>query len=84
MFLDCQKLGFHVPSGIVVRYNLQRRVVMDGRIVARYYIMEGSMAADVLSTLPAIVQVGICDPLFLGFQAFCPPFLLRIRLYAVQ
>ncbi len=41
-----------------MRYNLQRRIVMDGHIVARYYLTEGSMLVDVLSTTPAIVQVG--------------------------
>lgn len=30
---------------------------MDGWIVASYYLREGSMVADVLSTFPSIIQV---------------------------
>jgi hypothetical protein len=42
--------------GIIVRYNLQRRILMDGRVVAKCYLWEGSMVADVVSTLPSILQ----------------------------
>ena len=44
-------------TGVVVRYNLQRKVVMDGRMVARMYLFHGTMIADVASTLPSWLEV---------------------------
>lgn len=55
--------------GIIVRYNLQRRILMDGRIVAKCYLWEGSMVADVVSTLPSILQVRCIAPALARFTA---------------
>lgn len=40
-----------------MRYNLQRKVVMDGWMVARMYLFHGTMIADVASTLPSWLEV---------------------------
>lgn len=44
-------------TGVVVRYNLQRKVVMDGRTVARMYLFHGSMIFDIASALPSWIEV---------------------------
>lgn len=51
-----------IRPGIIVRYNLQRRILMDGRVVAKCYLWEGSMVADVVSTLPSVLQVRCTAP----------------------
>eukprot|EP00208_Stichococcus_sp_RCC1054_P002961 CAMPEP_0206142088 /NCGR_PEP_ID=MMETSP1473-20131121/15486_1 /ASSEMBLY_ACC=CAM_ASM_001109 /TAXON_ID=1461547 /ORGANISM="Stichococcus sp, Strain RCC1054" /LENGTH=627 /DNA_ID=CAMNT_0053536937 /DNA_START=255 /DNA_END=2138 /DNA_ORIENTATION=- len=43
-------------TGVVVRYNLQRKVVMDGRTVARMYLFHGSMIFDIASALPSWIE----------------------------
>ncbi|KAK9807740.1 hypothetical protein WJX72_007807 [[Myrmecia] bisecta] len=48
-------LGFHV--GFVGRYNMQRKVIMDGRGIAWYYLLKGSFAIDLLTTLAWLTQI---------------------------
>lgn len=48
-------LGFH--TGYVVSHNFKRRVVMDGRQVAHWYVLRGSFWVDSLSTVAWVTQV---------------------------
>ncbi|KAK9804836.1 hypothetical protein WJX72_007920 [[Myrmecia] bisecta] len=48
-------LGFHV--GFVGRYNMQRKVIMDGRGIAWYYVLKGSFFIDLLTTLAWLTQI---------------------------
>ena len=49
-------LGFH--TGYVVTFNFKRKVVMDGRLVAKFYVLRGTFVVDFLSTCAWITQVG--------------------------
>ncbi|KAK9836539.1 hypothetical protein WJX74_002745 [Apatococcus lobatus] len=48
-------LGFHI--GFIATHNLRKRVVLDGRAVARYYTKHGSFAIDLMSTLVWIIEI---------------------------
>ena len=50
-------LGFH--TGYVVSCNFRRRIVMDGRQVAMYYLTRGSCVVDFLSTVAWLTQVSL-------------------------
>ena len=49
-------LNLHV--GFVVTYNLQKKVVLDGHKILRYYVTSGRALLDVLSVIPWMAQVG--------------------------
>ena len=49
-------LSVHV--GFVVTYNLQKKIVLDGRQLLKYYLKKGSAVLDTLSVIPWIAQVG--------------------------
>ena len=48
-------LGFH--TGYVITYNMRKRVVMDGKQVAKWYILRGSFFVDLLSSIAWVTQV---------------------------
>ncbi|KAK9797413.1 hypothetical protein WJX73_008201 [Symbiochloris irregularis] len=48
-------LNLHV--GFVVTYNLQKKVVLDGKKIARVYITSGGLLLDILSVIPWLAQV---------------------------
>jgi len=50
-------LGFH--TGYVITFNLRKRVVMEGKQVAKWYVLRGSCWVDALSTVAWISQVGV-------------------------
>ena len=55
-FMDVS-LGFH--TGYVVTNNFSKRVVMDGKLVARWYVTRGSFIVDFLSSLAWVTQVSL-------------------------
>lgn len=48
-------LGFH--TGYVISFNFRKRVVMNGRQVAKWYVFRGSFWVDFLSSVAWITQV---------------------------
>ncbi|KAK9809148.1 hypothetical protein WJX72_010205 [[Myrmecia] bisecta] len=48
-------LGFQV--GFVVTYNLRKKAIMDGRLIARYYIRKGTFLVDAISTIAWLAQI---------------------------
>ena len=48
-------LGFH--TGYVISYNFRKRVVMNGRQVAKWYVLRGSFLVDLLSSIAWVTQV---------------------------
>lgn len=66
-FVIDMMLGFH--TGYVISYNLRKRVVMDGKQVAKWYTLRGSFFVDLLSSIAWVTQVTCCikeHPLHLG------------------
>ena len=54
-------LSLHV--GFVVTYNLQKKVVMKGRKILRFYFTSGNAILDILSIIPWVAQVRAAPPL---------------------
>ena len=50
-------LNMHV--GFVVTYNLQKKVVLDGKKIARVYLTSGGLVLDILSVVPWVAQVPV-------------------------
>ena len=48
-------LGFHI--GFVGRLNTRKKLVMDGKAVAWYYLTRGQFAVDTLTAIAWIAQV---------------------------
>ena len=48
-------LGFHV--GFVGVSNNQRKLIMDGNAIARYYVFKGRCPIDLLTAVAWVVQV---------------------------
>jgi hypothetical protein len=44
-------------TGLVIVHNLRQAVVMDRKIVAKHYLLHGTLAIDVLATGPLWVEV---------------------------
>lgn len=63
-------------TGVVVRYNLQRRVVMSGATVARLNVFHGTLLIDVASALPAWIEALY----FLGVSSVPTGNVLRVLL----
>lgn len=63
-------------TGIIVRYNLQRKVVMCGATVARMHLFQGTMLIDIASALPAWIEVSF----FLGWSSMPSGNVLRVLL----
>ena len=57
-FMIDMMLGFH--TGYVISYNLRKRVVMNGKQVAKWYAVRGSFWVDFLSSVAWITQVSSC------------------------
>ena len=48
-------LGFHI--GFVGRFNTRKKLVMDGKAIAWYYITRGQWFVDTLTAIAWIAQV---------------------------
>lgn len=51
-------LSLHV--GFVVTYNLQKKTVLNGRKIAKFYLASGHLILDMLSVIPWIAQASLC------------------------
>ena len=49
-------LGFHI--GFVGRLNTRKKLIMDGKAVAWYYVAKGQFFVDTLTAVAWIAQVG--------------------------
>ena len=49
-------LGFHI--GFVGRLNTRKKLIMDGKAVAWYYVTKGQFFVDTLTAVAWIAQVG--------------------------
>ena len=45
-------------TGLVIVYNLRQAVVMDRKIVAKHYLLHGTLSIDIIATGPLWVEVG--------------------------
>lgn len=52
--------SFHI--GVVLTKSLHARLVLDGQLVARLYIMHNTFFLDVLAALPIFFEVTECPP----------------------
>ena len=62
-------LSLHV--GFVVTYNLQKKVVMNGRQIARFYWTGGRAALDLLSVIPWLAQASVLQAVLLHHNSSC-------------
>ncbi len=46
-------------TGFFITCSLRKRLIMDGRFVARYYVLHATCFTDVLATIPAWIEVRI-------------------------
>ena len=53
-------LGFHV--GFMGSFNSQRKLIMDGRGIARYYVFRGNFFVDMLASVAWVAQVKKLNP----------------------
>lgn len=44
-------------TGFCVVYNLKRGLIMDGRLIAHFYIFHDTFFTDLIAACPAIVEV---------------------------
>ena len=50
---------FSFHRAVVVRHKFRRRLLTDGRLVARAYVFRGTFLLDIVTTFPFWMQVGV-------------------------
>ena len=43
--------------GFCVRYNLKRELIMDGGLIAHFYVRHDTFATDLIAALPSVAEV---------------------------
>lgn len=46
-------------TGFCVRYNLKRELIMDGGLVAHFYVRHDTFATDLIAALPSVAEVSL-------------------------
>lgn len=54
--------------GFCVVYNLKRELIMDGGLIAQFYVRHDTFWLDFLAALPSIAEVMQCCYLTVPFQ----------------
>ena len=50
--------------GFVVVYNLKRELILDGGLIAHFYIRHNTFATDLIAAIPAVAEVHTTTPSF--------------------
>jgi hypothetical protein len=68
-------------TGLVIVHNLRQAVVMDRKIVAKHYLLHGTLSIDIIATGPLWVEVGTAQEseskVTIRFGGFIMPCLLQ-------
>ena len=48
--------------GFCVRYNLKRELIMDGGLIAHFYVRHDTFATDLIAALPSVAEVSLPCP----------------------